>query len=67
VNTSVGCFCPISELACIENDAQPCAQPDGPACGVNLASVGAARRLASYDRLPNREGSLVYSNQGGDI
>jgi hypothetical protein len=29
-----------------EIDAQPCAQPDGPVRGFNLASVGAARRLA---------------------
>ena len=27
-------------------DAQPGAQPDGPVCGFDLASVGAARRLA---------------------
>jgi len=29
-----------------EMDAQPSAQPDGPARGFNLASIGAARRLA---------------------
>lgn len=29
-----------------EIDAQPGAQPDGPALGFNFASVGAARRLA---------------------
>jgi hypothetical protein len=29
-----------------ETDAQPCAQPDGPVCGSNLAHIGAARRLA---------------------
>jgi len=30
----------------VKNDAQPCAQPDGPARGFNLAGLGAARRLA---------------------
>ena len=30
----------------LQTDAQACAQPDGPAYGFNLASVGAARRLA---------------------
>jgi len=33
-----------------EHDAQPCAEPDGPAGGSLLASVGAARRLASSVR-----------------
>ncbi len=43
------CACPlITEFdhEYVEIDAQPCAQPDGPVCGFNLASVGAARRLA---------------------
>jgi len=30
----------------VMNYAQPCAQPDGPVCAFNLASIGAARRLA---------------------
>lgn len=30
----------------MQNDAQPCAQPDGPVRVFNLAGVGAARRLA---------------------
>ena len=34
------------DSAC-RTDAQPCAQPDGPAHGFNLASVGTARRLAN--------------------
>ena len=29
-----------------ETDAQPGAQPEGPVRGFNLASIGAARRLA---------------------
>ena len=44
------CACPlINEFDleyAVEIDAQPCAQPDGPVRGFNLASVGAARRLA---------------------
>jgi len=37
----------ISDLAYAgESDAQPCAQPDGPAHAFNLADVGTARRLA---------------------
>ena len=32
----------------VEIDAQPCAQPDGPVRGFNLARVDAARRLASF-------------------
>jgi len=32
----------------MENDAQPCAQPDGPVHAFNLANVGAARRLACF-------------------
>ncbi len=30
----------------IDDDAQPGAQPDAPVCGFNMASIGAARRLA---------------------
>ena len=40
------------------DDAQPCAQPDGPARGPFIASVGAARRLACN---VGRQDSVTYA------
>jgi hypothetical protein len=37
----------LDHVHAIEIDALPGAQPDGPVRGFNLASVGAARRLAN--------------------